>query len=113
MGTTPAKTRSARAIAKGGGSSATDKIATVTVAQLQSSFKLIEAKLSKGVRVQVTRRGQIVAEVRAPRRQDVGRPFEEKMPDFMTRLKEIWGDKPLGLDTTALVSEGRDRDLLS
>jgi hypothetical protein len=33
------------------------------------------------------------------------------MPDFMARLKRIWGDKPLDIDTTALVSEGRERDL--
>jgi hypothetical protein len=39
------------------------------------------------------------------------------MTEFMREreasLKKIWGGKPVDIDTTALISEGRDRDFLS
>jgi hypothetical protein len=58
----------------------------------------------------VTRRGEVVAEVVPPvaERND----FARHVPEMMARMREIWGDKPLDIDTTAWVSEGRDRDFL-
>jgi hypothetical protein len=97
--------------------SARNRIVTVTVGELRSNFKAIEAKLARGARVQVTRRGTVVAEVLPPQTRtpsvevtapDAATKFE--MPDFMARLRKLWGDKPWDIDTTALVSEGRERD---
>ncbi|HEX4651572.1 MAG TPA: hypothetical protein VH250_08725 [Granulicella sp.] len=90
-----------------------DRVATITVGELRSNFKAVEAKLAKGARVQVTRRGIVVAEVLPPTVEPpshANAPFQ--MPDFKARLRELWGDKPWDIDTTALVSEGRSRDFL-
>jgi antitoxin (DNA-binding transcriptional repressor) of toxin-antitoxin stability system len=95
------------------------KTATVTVGELRTNFKAVEAKLAKGVRVQVTRRGAVVAEV-VPlvEGSSAARPvprvrFVDRLPEIEATLKEIWGDEPVDIDTTALVMETRHRDLLS
>jgi antitoxin (DNA-binding transcriptional repressor) of toxin-antitoxin stability system len=101
-------------MAKRAASAGAAKVATVTVGELRSNFKAVEARLAKGLRVQVTRRGEVVAEVQAPAAETtVAGGLARKMPDFMARLKEIWGPEPLDIDTTVLVSEGRERDFLS
>lgn len=88
--------------------------ATVTVAELRSNFKAIEAKLSRGVRVQVTRRGEVVAEILAPSVENTDAPkVANHRPDFEGRLRRIWGEHPFAIDTNALISEGRERDRLS
>jgi antitoxin (DNA-binding transcriptional repressor) of toxin-antitoxin stability system len=98
-------------------SAGTAKVATVSVGDLRTNFSAVEAKLAKGMRVQVTRRGEVVAEVLPLAASYV--PFEEKRKGWLDFLEErkasmraIWGDKSVDLDTTALISEGRDRDLL-
>jgi antitoxin (DNA-binding transcriptional repressor) of toxin-antitoxin stability system len=108
--TTKARSKPApKAKAKSG-----DRVATVTLGELRSNFKAVEAKLAKGTRVQITRRGAVVAEVLSPTMEppppQTNAPFQ--MPDFKARLRKLWGDKPWDIDTTALVSEGRSRDFL-
>jgi len=86
----------------------------MTVGELRASFKTVEARLAKGMRVQITRRGEVVAEMFAPASEPgKATSMHETMPDFEARLKRIWGDRPLDIDTTALISEGRERDRLS
>jgi antitoxin (DNA-binding transcriptional repressor) of toxin-antitoxin stability system len=107
--------RSVRSTKKGAA-----KTATVTVGELRTNFKAVEAKLAKGVRVQVTRRGAVVAEV-VPVAEDGSNAttsappvrFIDRLPLIEATLKEIWGDEPVDIDTTALVLETRHRDLLS
>jgi len=113
--TTKAAAKTKRPMAERMGSAGAAKVATVTVGELRTNFKAVEAKLAKGLRVQVTRRGEVVAEVLpvAPTETKEPRSFADRMPEFMAQLKEIWGPKPLDIDTTALVSKGRDRDFLS
>lgn len=90
------------------------RISVVTVGELRTSFKTVEARLAKGMRVQITRRGEVVAEMLAPASgRGKASATPETMPDFEARLKRIWGDRPLNIDTTALISEGRERDRLS
>jgi antitoxin (DNA-binding transcriptional repressor) of toxin-antitoxin stability system len=93
------------------------KTATVTVGELRTNFKAVEAKLAKGVRVQVTRRGAVVAEVQAPAGVD-SLPEDTSAGEFANflverkkKLRALWGG-PQDVDTTAMVSEGRDRDFL-
>jgi len=93
-------------------------IATVTLGELRTSFKAVEAKLAKGMRVQVTRRGEVVAEMKAPSMEngDSALPtkrFVDFIPEIKARLIKTWGVTPADIDTTAMVSEGRDRDFLS
>ena len=93
-------------------------IATVSVGELRSSFRAVEAKLAKGMLVQVTRRGEVVAEIKAPS-VEAGQPalpttrFVDFIPEIKARLIKTWGVTPVDIDTTAMVSEGRDRDFLS
>lgn len=88
-------------------------VASVTVAELRSNFKAVEAKLAKGVRVQVTRRGEIVAEIAPPAVDASAKTeFADRMPEFKARLRKIWGSRPVKVDTTAVISEGRGRDLV-
>jgi antitoxin (DNA-binding transcriptional repressor) of toxin-antitoxin stability system len=96
----------------------TPKTATVTVGELRTNFKAVEAKLAKGVRVQVTRRGAVVAEVVRPIVEPAvraGSPerFQEWVQDQKEWLRKTWGDKTVDIDTTAMVLETRHRDLLS
>lgn len=122
MGTASATRRagiaSTREKAKQAKSAVAEKVATVTVGELRSSFKAVEAKLAKGVRVQVTRRGEVVAEMKAPAKEagveaaDPKVRFIDRLPAMQARLHELWGG-PQDVDTTAMVSEGRDRDFLS
>jgi antitoxin (DNA-binding transcriptional repressor) of toxin-antitoxin stability system len=68
------------------------RLAVVTVGELRSNFKAIEAKLAKGVRVQITRRGEVVAEMLAPAVETAGMVDNpNRLPDFEARLKRIWG----------------------
>jgi antitoxin (DNA-binding transcriptional repressor) of toxin-antitoxin stability system len=86
---------------------------SVTVGELKANFKAVEAKLAEGARVQVTRRGAVVAEMVAPTNLVVdARSFADRMPEFLERLKSVWGPVPLDIDTTAMVLEGRDRDYM-
>ena len=88
-------------------------VASVTVAELRSNFKAVEAKLAKGVRVQVTRRGEVVAEIASPATDTPATmDFADRMPEFKARLRKIWGSRPVKVDTTAVISEGRERDLV-
>lgn len=90
------------------------RISVVTVGELRTNFKTIEARLAKGMRVQITRRGEVVAEMLAPTpRIGNASVVSEALPDFEARLKRIWGERPLSIDTTALISEGRERDRVS
>ncbi len=116
-----ARPQSRRAKTKPPSAPIAQKVATVTVADLRGNFKTIEAKLAKGLRIQVTRRGEVIAEMFPVPALPAGvaRTHVEKnqsWPDFLAArqaaLRKIWGNKPVNFDTTALISEGRDRDLL-
>ena len=115
--TAKAGMKTKRPVAKQVASTGAAKVATVTVGELRSNFKAVEAKLAKGLRVQVTRRGEVVAEVQAPAHVVNGEaPVKKGWLEFLeertARMREIWGDQPVNIDTTALISEGRDRDFL-
>ena len=89
------------------------RISSATVGELRSNFKAIEAKLAKGVRVQITRRGEVVAEMLAPAQNMDAAGTRKRMPDYEARLKRIGGKRPVSIDTTALISEGREREIVS
>jgi antitoxin (DNA-binding transcriptional repressor) of toxin-antitoxin stability system len=88
-------------------------VASVTVGELRSNFKAVEAKLAKGVKVQIMRRGEVVAEMAAPAAEIAATmDFADRMPEFKARLRKIWGPRPVKIDTSSVISEGRERDLV-
>lgn len=69
----------------------------------------LERELGEGHTVELVREGRVVGEVRQPVSAQ-WRPLDRReLPDFMARMKEIWGDKVLPSGTGArLVREDRD-----
>jgi hypothetical protein len=64
----------------------------IAIEDLGAHVATLEAEL-RGVRaIELTRGDMVVAE----------------LPDFMARLREIYGDKPLDVDTTEWIREGRE-----
>ena len=76
---------------------------TVSVRDLRYDFRKVERLLSQGEDIQVTKRRKVIArlspaiEARPP------------LPDFLGRLKEIYGDQSLAVSGAELVSWDRDR----
>jgi hypothetical protein len=81
----------------------------IAIEDLGAHVATLEAEL-RGVRaIELTRGDMVVAEVvaRTPLEVSDDRPQPE-LPDFMARLREIYGDKPLDVDTTEWIREGRE-----
>jgi antitoxin (DNA-binding transcriptional repressor) of toxin-antitoxin stability system len=75
-----------------------------SVRDLRHSFKKIERLLHLGEEIQITKHRRVIA-----------RPIPEgaqsaiEMPDFIARLRAIYGDKPLTVSGAELVAEDRNR----
>jgi len=83
MGSASAATREKTGRSRAKAVAGAGMVATVSVGELRSNFKAVEAKLAKGPRLQVTRRGEVVAEVLAPVVPTVEqRSFADGMPDL-------------------------------
>jgi antitoxin (DNA-binding transcriptional repressor) of toxin-antitoxin stability system len=75
---------------------------TVTVRDLRYDFPKVERMLRKGVELQVTKRGKPIARL-------TPEPTERPpLPDFLARLKEIYGDKVLEVSGAELISADRE-----
>jgi antitoxin (DNA-binding transcriptional repressor) of toxin-antitoxin stability system len=75
-----------------------------TVRDLRYRFPQIETSLHDGEEIEITKRKRVIARLvpaRKPRKRS--RP-----PDFMARLREIYGSKPVAISGAALVSEQRE-----
>ena len=79
---------------------------TVTLRDLRYHFPKVERLLRQGETVDVTRRGKVFATL-SPKAEHV--PGHAPLPDFMARLRAIYGDTPLEIPGSEIVSEGRDR----
>jgi len=78
----------------------------IRVEDLGQHLATLESELSDGRSIELVRNERVVAELRAKTEQEHVRPA---MPDFMGRMKAIWGDKvfPEGYMTQA-IREDRD-----
>lgn len=74
------------------------KVKTATVRDLRTHFPKLEAWLSGGEEIIVTKHGKPVAWLR-PAYKYKQKKF--KMPDFMAQLKETWGDIVYSAEETA------------
>ena len=75
-----------------------------TVRQLRCEFNKIERLLQQGVEIQITKRGRVIARL-VPENGDV-RPA---LPDFLGRMRAIYGDKIFQITGAELVRKDRDR----
>ena len=75
-----------------------------SVRDLRYGFKRIERLLHQGEEVQITKRRRVIARL-VPDRAEVVR----KIPDFLARLRAIYGDKVLTVTGAELVSSDRSR----
>jgi antitoxin (DNA-binding transcriptional repressor) of toxin-antitoxin stability system len=78
-------------------------MATVTVRDLRYDFPKVEALLRQGAEIQVTKRGKVVARLAPPK------PPERVLPDFMGRLRSIYGDKVQEISGAETIRMDRDR----
>lgn len=63
---------------------------TATVLDLRENFSMIESWLGEGEEVQIEKRGEPIAVLKALPRTGT-KPLQ--MPDFEARRKAIWGDR--------------------
>ena len=75
-----------------------------SVRDLRYQFKKIERLLRQGEEIQITKRRRVIARL-------VPETSEEhiEMPDFLARLRKIYGDKVLAVSGAELISADRDR----
>jgi len=75
---------------------------TTTIRALRHDTTTVLAWVAHGESVEVQRRGEPVA-VLSPKR----RPARIARPDFLARLRTIYGDKVLSTTATDMISESR------
>jgi antitoxin (DNA-binding transcriptional repressor) of toxin-antitoxin stability system len=73
-----------------------------TVRDLRYDFKKIERLIHQGEEVEITKRQRVIARL-------VPEAKLHPMPDFMARLKSIYGDKVLAVSGAELIAKDRDR----
>ncbi len=71
---------------------------------LRYAFKKIERLLHQGEEIQITRRRKVIARL-IPE----GAQASSKMPDFLARMRNIYGDKVLEVNGADLIAEDRSR----
>jgi antitoxin (DNA-binding transcriptional repressor) of toxin-antitoxin stability system len=76
---------------------------TATVRDLRYHFPEIENQLQEGEEIQITKRKRVIARL-VPERPKAG----PALPDFLTRLKEIYGAKKLKVSGAELIRAERD-----
>lgn len=77
-----------------------------SVRDLRYDFKKIERLLRQGEEVRIIKRRRVIGRL-VPERPEGKR----EMPDFLARLREIYGDKVLPTTGAEIVAEDRNRDL--
>lgn len=74
-----------------------------SVRELRYSFKRIERLLQQGDEIQITKRRQVIARL-------VPEPsLRPTMPDFVTRLRAIYGNETLKISGADLIEQDRSR----
>ena len=75
-----------------------------SVRDLRYAFKKIERLLHKGEEVQITKRRRVIARL-VPEKAETA----PELPDFLARLRSIYGDKILAVTGAELLSSDRSR----
>ena len=72
---------------------------------LRYRFSVVEDALRHGEEIQITKRKRVIARLLPP--EPPGAPV---MPDFLARMKKIFGKRRMKISGAELVAWGRDRD---
>jgi len=75
-----------------------------SVRDLRYGFKKIERLLHQGEEIQITKRRRVIA-LLVPQRAET----RTESPDFLARLRTIYGDKVLAVSGADLISADRSR----
>ncbi len=75
-----------------------------TVRDLRYRFSVVEELLSEGKEIQITKRKRVIARL-LPAKPAI----PSRCPDFLARLKKIYGDKTLKVSGAELISRERGR----
>jgi antitoxin (DNA-binding transcriptional repressor) of toxin-antitoxin stability system len=75
-----------------------------SIRDLRYDFKKIERLLHQGEEIQITKRRRVIARL-VPESAQASR----RMPDFLERLRAIYGDKTLKVSGAELVAQDRSR----
>jgi len=75
-----------------------------TLRDLRYNFAAVEDLLAAGEEVEITRRKRVIARLLPP-----GEAARGKRPDFLARLKKIYGSKRLATTGAELLSRERSR----
>jgi len=75
-----------------------------SVRDLRYEFKKIERLLRQGEEIQITKRRRVIARL-VPE----GTETPKEIPDFLARLRTIYGDKVLAVTGAELLSSDRSR----
>jgi antitoxin (DNA-binding transcriptional repressor) of toxin-antitoxin stability system len=79
---------------------------TVSVRDLRYDFPKVEALLRSGEEIQITKRRRPIARLTPEPPPEFARKIP--LPDFLGRMKEIFGDKVLTVTGAQIISEDRD-----
>ncbi len=77
---------------------------TASIRDLRYDFKTVENLLRQGEEVQITKRRKVVARLVPEKPQ-----APPRLPDFLGRMKSIYGDKALKVSGAELIRQDRDR----
>jgi len=79
-------------------------MAKASVGDLRYRFSKLEYLLRHGEEIQITKRNRVIARL-VPQREEKA----IEIPDFMARLKKIYGDRKMKVTGAELIVEDRDR----
>ena len=75
-----------------------------TLRDLRYRFPAVESLLESGEEIEITRRKRVIARLLPP-----GKPSRRKRPDFLARLKQVYGSKRLDVSAAELLRKERAR----
>jgi antitoxin (DNA-binding transcriptional repressor) of toxin-antitoxin stability system len=75
---------------------------TVSVRDLRYDFPKVEEMLRSGEEIRITKRRRVIARL-TPEPMD-----KPPLPDFLGRMKEIFGDRVMTVTGAQIISEDRD-----
>ena len=76
----------------------------ISISELRNGSSKIENLLGRGEEIQITKRGKVIARL-VPEAVDT----PKQMPDFLGRLRSMFGDKVLAVSGADLLNKDRDK----